>query len=342
MAVTVRNNVANGDMWNEWATLLDGVIYDADVQQNKYDDLVNTLANVNTSDRWGEKSTTIGGLGDYDVKNEGADAAEDTFIEGYAKFFEHLSFAKSFVVSEEMRDDNQIDDAKAKAVNLVQAYKRSRAKYLSQALTTSIGSTKTMTFGTKSGIDISGADELALFNAAHPLKNCFTSGTTKATQANLFSNAIGTDATMLNRLANIMRNFKDDRGEILGFDADTIIVPGNRPALEDFVKRIIGSDGEVGSDHNDINTQRGKWKLVVDYLWTPESGNPYILMSSEANKELAATRFYDRKGLDIANEVKVESRNMVYNGFARWSAGFTNWRHVIMGGSSDASAVTLS
>jgi len=276
------------------------------------------------------------------VKTEGADAAEDTFVEGYSKFMEHLSFAKSFVVSEEMRDDNQIDDAKAKAVNLVQAYKRSRAKYLSLALTTSIGSTKTMTFGTKSGIDISGADEKALFASDHPLKNSFTSGTTHATQSNLFSNAIGTDATMLNRLANIMRNFKDDRGEVLGFDADTIIVPGNRPVLEDFVKRIIGSDGEVGSDHNDINTQRGKWKLVVDYLWTPDSGNPYIIMSSEANNELAATRFYDRKGLDIANEVKVESRNMIYNGFARWSAGFTNWRHVIMGGSSDASATILS
>ena len=42
-----------------------------------------------------------------------------------------------------------------------------------------------------------------------------------------------------------------------------------------------------------------------------------------------------------ANEVKVESRNLVYNGFARWSAGFTNWRHVLMGGSSDVSATTL-
>lgn len=342
MAVTIRDNTKNGDMWNEWATLLDGVIFDADAQQNKYDDLVKALANVNTSDRWGEKSTTIGGLGDFDVKTEGENAVEDTYIEGYAKFIEHLSFSKTFVVSEEMRDDNQIDEAKSKAVNMVQAYKRSRAKYLSQALTTSIGSTKTMTFGGKSGIDISGADEKALFAADHPLKNSFTSGTTHATQANLFTNALGSNAVMLNRLSNILRNFKDDRGEVLGFDADTIIVPGNRPAMEDLVKRIIGSDGEVGSNNNDINTQRGKWTLVVDYLWTPETGDPYIIMSSDANKELAATRFYDRKGLDIANEVKVESRNLVYNGFARWSAGFTNWRHVIMGGSSDASAVTLT
>jgi len=342
MAVTIRDNTKNGDMWNEWATLLNATIFDSDAQQNKYEDLVKALANVNTSDRWGEKATTIGGLGDFDVKDEGENAAEDTFIEGYAKFIEHVSFAKTFIISEEMRDDNQIEEAKSKAINMVQAYKRSKAKYLSQALTTSVGSTKTMTFGGKSGIDISGADDLALFNSQHPLKNAFTSGTSHVTQSNLFTNALGNNTTMLNRLANIMRNFKDDRGEVLGFEADTIIIPGNNPALEDTVKKIIGSDGEVGSNNNDINTQRGKWKMVVDYLWTPASGSPYILMSSEANKELLATRFYNRKGLDVANEVKVESRNLVYNGFARWSAGFTNWRHVLMGGSSDGSATTLT
>ena len=342
MAVTVRDTTKNGDMWNEWATLLDAAIFDSDAQQNKYDDLVKALANVSKSDRWGEKSTTIGGLGDYDVKTEGQDASEDTFVEGYAKFIEHLSFAKSFIISEEMRDDNQIEEAKSKAVNLVQAYKRTRAKFLSEALTTSVGTTTEMTFGGKSNIDISTPDSKSLFSSTHKLKNSFSSGTTENTQSNLFTNALGSNAVMLNRLANIMRNFKDDRGEVLGFTADTIIIPGNQPALEDTVKKIIGSDGEVGSNNNDINTQRGQWKLVVDYLWTPQSGSPYIIMSSEANKELLATRFYDRKVLDVVNEVKPESRNLIYNGFARWSAGFMNWRHVLMGGSSDASATTLT
>jgi phage major head subunit gpT-like protein len=341
MAVTIRNNTKNGDMWNEWATILNAAIFDSEAQQNQYDDILKAIANVSTSSRWGEKATTIGGLGDYDVKTEGENASEDTFVEGYSKFIQHYSFAKTFLVSKEMVDDNQIEEAKAKAVNLVQAYKRSQAKYLTQALTTSVGSTKTMTFGGQSNIDISGADNKALFASDHPLKNSF-SGSDNVTQTNLFTNALGNNATMLNKLANIMRNFKDDRGEVMGFTADTIIIPGNQPVLEDTVKKIIGSDGEIGTSNNDINTQRGKWKLVVDYLWTPASGSPYIIMSSEANKELLGTRFFNRTGLDVENEVKIESRNLVYNGFARWSAGFTNWRHVLMGGSSDASATTLN
>lgn len=337
MSVIVRNNVQNGNMWNEWATLLNGVIFDSDAQKNKYDDLLNALANVQTSKRWGEKATTIGGLGDFDYKAEGESAAEDSFEEGFSKFIEHISFAKSVVITKEMKDDNQIADARTKAINLVQAWKRSRAKFMSQALVSSVGAATTMSFGSKTGIDITAPDGLALFNSAHKLKS--VSG---VTQSNLFSNALGTDGKILNRLANVMRNFKDDRGEVLGFTADTIIVPGNRPVLEDTVKKIIGSDGEVGTNNNDINTQRGKWKLIVDYLWTPETGDPYIIMSSEANKALLGTRFFNRTELDVENEVKTESRNLVYNGFARWSAGFTNYRHVIMGGSSDKSATALS
>ena len=344
-SVMIRDNTKNGDAWNEWATLLNAAIMDADAQQNDYDKLLNGLAVVENSDRWAEKATTFGGLGDFEYKAEGSDAVNDEAIEGYAKLIEHYTFTKQATISKELRDDNRIADAKAKVVNMVQSYKRSRAKYLSQAIVSSVGSTTTMTYGGKSNIDISGADQVALFSAAHPLKNCFdTSGSTvvNVTQSNLFTNALGTDPTMLNRLSNIMRNFKDDRGEVLGFDADTIIIPGNQPAMERFAKAIIGSDGEVGGNKNDINTERGKWKLIVDYLWTPASGSPYILMSSKALKSLLGTRFFNRTVLDIENEQKVESRNLVYNGFARWSAGFTNWRHVVMGGSSDPSAVTLS
>lgn len=336
MAVTIRDNTKNGSLWNEWAKFINAAIFDADAQQNDYDKLLNALAIVDSSKRFGEKATTIGGLGDFTAKTEGAVADVDTFEEGYSKLIEHITFSKDFTISKELLDDNQIAEAKTKAINMVQAYKRTRAKFVTQALVSSVGATKTMTFGGKTGIDISAPDGLALFNSAHTLKS--VSGTTCS---NLYSNELGTDTAILNKLANKMRNFKDDRGEVLGFDADTIIIPGDDPEYEDFIKKVIGSDGEVGSDHNDINTQRGKWKLVVDYLWTGNSGHPAILMSSKANTALRATRFYNRTELDVENDVDVHSRNLTYNGFARCSVGFTNWRHVLMCGSTDSTATAL-
>lgn len=340
MAVTVRDNTKNGDQWNEWATILDAKIYDADAQQNKYDDLVKALTIEKKSKRWGEKSTVMGGLGDYGIKSEGADAAEDTYAEGYSKFIAHNTFSKSVLISKEMRDDNQWDEAEQRVVNLVQASKRTRAKFVTAALAASVGSTTTMTFGGQSGLDIACADALALFNSAHPLKNAGSG----VTQGNHFSDVLGSNTTVLNKVANVMRNFKDDRGEVLGFTADTIVVPGNDPEYEDFVKRVIGSDGEVGSNNNDINTQRGRWKIVVNPLWTPtisSTSHPLIIMSSEALKELQGTKFYTRTPLDIETDTKTESRNLLYNGFERYSLAFTNWRHVALIGSADADAQSL-
>lgn len=339
MAVIVRDNT-NDALWNEWSKLLNAAIYDADTNKVKYDELVKAMFNVDTSSMYGEKAQTFGDLDDYTVKTEGANAAEDDFQQGFAKLIQHLTFSKSVIISRELRDDNRRQEAMQKVVNLVQAYKRTRAKYATAALTLSVGTTTTMTFGGLSGIDISGADTLALFNSAHPGKRYAT------TQCNHFSDAFGNNAQVLNEIANRMRNFKNDRGEVMGYTADTIIIPGNAPVLEETIKRIIGSDGEVGSNNNDINTQRGKWKLVVNELWTPTKAqttdpDPYIVMSSEANKELLANRFYDRTPLDVETEIEVKSRNKVYNGYGRMSCGFTNWRHVVLGGSTNADAQAL-
>jgi len=335
MSVTIRRSseLANNREWDEWATLLDACIYDSDAQRNKYDDIVTALTVEKNSKRWGEKSITMGGLGDFQAKAEGEAAAQDTFEQGYEKFVQHATFANEVVISKELKDDNMLDDAKQKTVNLVQAYKRTRARLATQAITNAVEGTSSISFNNAT-IDVTCGDNKALFHSAHDLKSI--SG---ATQCNFFSDVLGSNTVALNKALNKMRNFKDDRGNVLGFIPDTIILPGNDPEYEDFVKRVIGSDGEVGSDHNDINTQRGKWKLVVDPEWTPvisQSNHPVILQSSEALKALQGTKFYDRTKLDIMTDTDVHSRNLTYNGFARMSITFPNWRHVMMLGCSDA------
>ena len=121
---------------------------------------------------------------------------------------------------------------------------------------------------------------------------------------------------------------------------DTIIIPSNCYKLEDLIKRIIRSDLIVGSSNNDVNTQKGLWNLIVDPMWQVESGEPYILMSSEANKEMTGSVFYDRVPLDVKNQVDFDTRNLEWNGYGRMSAGFRDWRHVILGGAS--AGTTLS
>ena len=99
-------------------------------------------------------------------------------------------------------------------------------------------------FGGKS-LDKTTGDEKALFATDHPGKK---SGVTA--QSNVYTNGFGTDSKMLNRLANIGRNFKNASGNVMGYTFDTIIIPGNCPELEDTVRKIIKSDLTVGSNYS--------------------------------------------------------------------------------------------
>ena len=350
MAVLIRSNseLANDNTWNEWADQLAGLFYDEDTNKNKDEELLKAIFNVKSSDRFAEKAGTFGSLGNFREKAEGADSTDDTLEQGYFNLLQHKTFTNQVVMSREWADDSQIDLMAQRAKQMVKSYKRSQAQFASDLLTG--GSSSTITYEGQTYSTL-GADNVPVFSSNHPLKSStiLSGGTTvQETECNLFTNPITNayGAQILNRYANIMRNFKDDRGHVLGLLADTIIIPGNAYKLEDLIKKIIGSDGEVGNDHNDINTQRGKWKRVVDHLWTPEIADqdaaPAIIMSSEANKDLMGNTFWNRVTLDVMSEIKATSRNLLYNGYARWSAGFYNWRHVIMVGSDAAGARTLS
>lgn len=322
----------NDEAWKTIDTELSMVIQDTDTEKNKDDELVKALFNVKTSKKFGEKQGSMTEFGNFEEVTEGDNGIQDDYNMGFSKLIEHHQFIKTFMCTREAKDDGNIDLMKQTAANFVRAYKRSRAQFASDALTAE-GST--FLYGTKS-YDKTTGDGKALFATDHPGKK-----TGVPVQSNVFTNAFGTDATMLYTLANIGRNFKNQSGNVMGYNFDTIIIPGNVPDLEDLIKRIIHSHQIVGSDYNDINTQEGIWKLIVDHRWTAAAGKkPYILMSSEAQRELNAGVFFDRVPLDVSNEVLNKSRNLEWSGYARWSAGFNNWAAYLLGGADNGTTLS--
>lgn len=313
----------NDEAWKVIDTELSMVIQDTDTEKNKDDELVKALYNVKTSKKFGEKQGSMTEFGNFEEVTEGDNGIADDYSMGFSKLIEHHQFIKTFLCTREAKDDGNIDLMKQTAANFVRAYKRSRAQYASDAL---VSEGATFIYGGKS-YDKTTGDGKALFATDHPGKK-----TGVPVQSNVFTNNI-TDSTMLYKLANIGRNFKNQSGNVMGYTFDQIIIPGNTPELEDLLKRILHSDQVVGSDYNDINTQKGIWKLIVDHRWEAAAGTkPFILMSSEAQRELNAGVFYDRVALDVSNEVLNKSRNLEWSGYARWSAGFNNWAAYIMGG----------
>lgn len=322
----------NDSLYKAVEGILTEVINDVDTGKSKDDEVLGALFQVKKSKKFGERTGGMTEFGNFAMVDEGGVAEADELQEGFAKLITHFAFNKSFTVTREMIDDGRLDDAKIVAANYMKAYKRSKLEFATKCLVTEGA---TFLYGARS-LDKTTGDGKGLFATDHPGKKGGV-----AAQSNVFTNALGTDITMLNRLAVAGRNFKNESGIINGYTFDTIVIPGNCPALEETLNRIIGTSLVVGSANNDINTQKGKWRLVVNHRWEAAAGtSPYILMSSEANEALQGSVFYNRVALDIMNEVDRKTRNLDWSGYCRFSAGFFNWRHIIMGGAT--TGVTLT
>lgn len=325
----------NDSLYKPVEGVLTEIISDVDSTKNQDEEVLSALFNVKSSKRFGERAGGMTEFGNFAPVGEGDKAENDELQEGFANLIQHCAFSKGFVITREMMDDGRLDDAKLIASNYMKAFKRSKLEYATSFLTSEGTTFQYMgkTFPRTTG------DGVGLFSTAHPGKKDGI-----ATQSNIFTNALGTDIKALNYLANIGRNLKNDSGNVMGYTYDTIIIPGNCPGLEETANRIIYTgNGAVGTNNNDINTQKGKWKLVVNHRWQAAPGtNPYIIMSSEANEALMGSMFYNRIALDIANEVNIHTRNFEWNGYTRFSVGAFNWRHVIMGGATTGTTLTIS
>ena len=65
-----------------------------------------------------------------------------------------------------------------------------------------------------------------------------------------------------------------------------------------------------------------------------------MIMSSEANKELMGNMFYDRIPLRVIEDVITKTHSLEYSGRFRASAGYYNWRHIILGGANTGTTLT--
>lgn len=294
--------------------------------------LLDVLYNVEKSKRYAETVMGQGDFGLFQSVKEGQGAENDAPEGGFKKTIEHIPFMKEFTITKEMLDDAKFGlpaEFRSRPKGFVRAYYRTRVKLGAWALAN--GTSASGVFN-KSTVDLTTGDGLTLFNSAH--KFSASDKFKGKTQSNYFydDKLCGSSAkleTAISTLANKMRNFKDENGETLGYVPDIIVIPCNRPQLENDVKKVIGSERTTGTDYNDINTQYGNWTLVVLDGWET-TDDRFMLMSSEANEQLMGNMFYNRVALDVKSEVDIHTRNLIYNGYCRMGIGFTTWKHILL------------
>ena len=290
--------------------------------------ILDFLFNVEKSNRYAE---TIMGESDFDTfqsKGEGQEAENDSVEGTFKKTIEHIEFGKEFTITRKMADDAKFGmGTNNKPKKFVRAYYKTRVKIAAQALIN--GTKKSMVFN-KATVDLTCNDELPLFSNAHTFSTEKMKG---KTQSNYFYGDLTSDAAKLEEqlgvLANRVRNFKDENGEVMEYVADVVIIPCNRPKLENLMKKVIGSERTAGSNNNDINTQYGNWTLVVLDGWET-TDDRFMVMSSEANENLLGNMFYNRVPLDITSDIDKHTRNYFWNGYCRFGVGFNTWKHIAL------------
>jgi len=284
------------------------------------------------STHFGEKFTSMTGMEGFKPVGENGAYPVDGMQESYAKFLENMTWKNSFAISREIMDDSNLIDLKQKPQGFITAYYRTRERFGAALVGNAIQGNTTASFEGKK-FDTTGADNVCLFATNHPKK--IKSGT----QSNKFSNAFS--AAILGALETRMQGFTGDRNEILDVSPDTIIIP-NDYALKNDVFAAIGADKSPDTANNAFNYVYGRWNVIVwPYLneFISAGTKPWILMDSRYNKDYNGAVWLDRVKLEVNSDIAANDANE-WKGYARFVAGFNDWRPFAVGGIAGATDLT--
>lgn len=337
MIIYSKSSQTNGSAIGRLETPIKMIIEHESDLLSKAPNICNTLFNVEKSNRFGETVITGSDFDVFTATNEGEGAYPDFVNDNRKKFIEHVQFMKEFIITAEMMDDAQNGIA-AEAKRRAEAFTRAYYKTINKLCTAALASAtdRYLKFA-KAEIDIASPDGVAIFHNSHTWGDSIKSGNqSNYYYGDIFSTGTGAARKMsteafeeaLTELSFKLRNMKDEKGEPLGYSADTIILPGNRPVAELITKKVCGTYGTLGSANNDININYGNWNVVVLPTWEA-SVDKAIIMSSEANKNLSGNMFFNRVPLTVTNWVDHHTGNYIWNGRCRFGVGFGSYKHMI-------------
>lgn len=295
--------------------------------------MVKELFQMGTSVHYGEKFTTMTGMDSFQPVGENGDYPVNGMQEGFSKTLEHMTWKNSFSISREMVDDAKLMDLKRQPTAFISSYYRTREQFGAALLAAAVeGKTSTTFSGHK--FSTAGADEKCLFAADHPS----ALGSRKKSQTNRFSDAFSSDS--LAAMESAMQDFRGDNEEILDITPTTILIPNDYKLKRD-VFAAIGADKDPNTANNGFNFLFGRWNVIVwPYLnqFLTGTDKPWILLDSRYNQEVGSAVWLDRNKLEVRSEIAENDAN-VWKGYARFVAGFNDWRGFALGGVTGGTAL---
>lgn len=236
------------------------------------------------------------------AKPEGApiqyDSERHTFITRYV----HTVFALGFIITREIMDDDQYEVVgQRKAQGL--AFSMRQTKEINAANIYNRAFNSAFVFG----------DGVSALNAAHPN---YAGGT--------FSNVLTTAADLseaaLEQACIDIAGFTNDRGLAIAVRPKTLIIPRQ---LSFEAKRILHSDGRVGTDNNDLNALKNLGMIpetVINHYLT--DADAWFLRTDVQH----GMKYFERNADSFEMDNDFDTENAKFKARARYSFGMTDPR----------------
>jgi len=322
MIFSEHANVA-GSIYGQWQAPL-RLFLESREQAYEKQSCLNHIFGKQESKHFAETYGGLTGFEDFQPVGENGAYPQQEAQMGDEKILRNETWKSSFSVSREMVDDDMIGVFRKRPEGFMKAYYATREKHGAGLLAAAMQGKSYVTMGGKN-FSTACADKLNLFHTEHPAK------IKGAKQSNLFSNPL--NAENLGRAESAMQNFKDENGNLLGIEPKTIVIPNN-PDLKKAAFEAVGSMDDPATSDNAFNYQYGRWNIIVwSYLdlFLAAGLTPWMLLDEEYSEMVGTLIWQERVELEVTSTIAENDAN-VWKGYARFAAGFGDWRGVCCGG----------
>jgi phage major head subunit gpT-like protein len=270
--------------------------------------MIDSLYNRMPSDSAWEEFFEIGALGDIPEFN--GKITSLSISPGYYNRIEPKEYAGQIEFERKLLEDKKFAVLDGRASQLASSAKRTMDKI----------AVRDFAYAFSASFDFLYSEEgKPLCSTTHLTKGGYT--TTNGGFSNSGTSALSKTSVAATRLA--MRRFRNDIGDRIQIEPDTLLVPDN---LYDTAMEIVGSEYDPLSANNTINMQYKRFK-VVPYLRLDDYSTANWFMIDSSLMKLFHV-WIERVAPQTNNTIDFDTFIWKYSVYFRIAYGFLNWRWI--------------
>jgi hypothetical protein len=270
---------------------------------NEYQTEWDKLFDKNTSRKAFEEDVGGSYFGLAPVKSEGAPVSFDTARQGFTSRYNHVVYALGFIITREIYEDDQYDVVgKLKAQSLAFSMRQTKEIVAANVYNRAFA-----------GSGYLGGNGKTLLANDHP-------NVAGGTYSNVPTTAVDLSEAALEQAYIDIAGFTNDRGLLIKVLPKSLILPRQ---LMFEAKRILGSDGRVGTDNNDLNALKSLGLIPsysVNHFFTDTDA--WFIRTDVQN----GLKLFERRADEFDMDEDFDTENAKYKATARYSVGWSDPR----------------